>query len=159
MLVEPLFATPTKILGVADPLDPDDLSKVTQAIPILSELYPLVSVGSAIYEPVLASIGVLDILNGNDLTCICETTDFAPGGAKIGGFPQSISTSSTKEENSVAVRIDSQALFSIRVAESTKMFRHYLSPVRKGRQWDEYSSGAIENKHSTSRHVTANFEG
>lgn len=37
-LFVPLFATPTKIRGVADPDDPEDLSKVTQAIPILSEL-------------------------------------------------------------------------------------------------------------------------
>lgn len=45
-LLEPLFATPTKIRGVAVPEEPEDLSKVTQAIPILSELYPEVSEGS-----------------------------------------------------------------------------------------------------------------
>lgn len=64
-LVEPALATPTKIRGVADPDVPDDLSKVTQAMPIsrvcgyrknngkysaptISLLYPVVSVGSGI---------------------------------------------------------------------------------------------------------------
>ena len=37
-LVDPLFATPTKILGVAFPDDPEVESNVTKAIPILSLL-------------------------------------------------------------------------------------------------------------------------
>lgn len=45
-LFEPLLATPTKIRGVAFPLEPEVESNVTHATPILSLLYPLVSVGS-----------------------------------------------------------------------------------------------------------------
>ena len=47
MLSEPLFATPTKIRGVAGPFLPEVESNVTQANPWMSLLYPVVSVGSA----------------------------------------------------------------------------------------------------------------
>lgn len=47
----PFETTPTKILGVADPEVPDVESNVTQATPILSLLYPDVSVGSGMYVP------------------------------------------------------------------------------------------------------------
>jgi hypothetical protein len=45
-LLEPVVATPTKIRGVALPEEPDVESKVTNETPILSLLYPEVSVGS-----------------------------------------------------------------------------------------------------------------
>lgn len=45
-LSDPAFATPTNILGVAEPLEPEVESNVTQLMPILSLLYPYVSVGS-----------------------------------------------------------------------------------------------------------------
>ena len=50
-MVDPRFATPTKILGVAEPADPEVRSKVTHASPILSLFRPEVSVGSGIYDP------------------------------------------------------------------------------------------------------------
>ena len=52
ILSEPLFATPTKIRGVAFPDEPDVESKVTHESPIMSLLYPDVSVGSGMYVPV-----------------------------------------------------------------------------------------------------------
>ena len=45
-LLEVLVPTPTKIRGVAEPEEPEVESNVTNAIPCLSLLYPLVSVGS-----------------------------------------------------------------------------------------------------------------
>ena len=51
MLSEPVLATPTKILGVATPFDPLVESNVTNEIPSLSLLYPLVSDGSGTYVP------------------------------------------------------------------------------------------------------------
>lgn len=51
MFVEPKFAIPTKILGVAEPLAPELASKVTNETPSMSLLYPDVSVGSGAYEP------------------------------------------------------------------------------------------------------------
>ena len=45
-LLEPTVATPTKIRGVALPDEPDVESNVTKETPILSLLYPVVSVGS-----------------------------------------------------------------------------------------------------------------
>ena len=46
MFVDPRFATPTKILGVWEPLDPELESKVTKEIPVLSLFNPDVSDGS-----------------------------------------------------------------------------------------------------------------
>ena len=51
MLSEPVLATPTKILDVATPFDPLVESNVTNEIPSLSLLYPLVSDGSGTYVP------------------------------------------------------------------------------------------------------------
>ena len=50
-LAEPWVATPTKMRGVALPELPEVESKVTKETPILSLLYPLVSVGSGTYVP------------------------------------------------------------------------------------------------------------
>ena len=46
MLSRPISATPTKIRGVAFPDEPDVESNVTQVMPILSLLIPLLSDGS-----------------------------------------------------------------------------------------------------------------
>ena len=46
MLSRPISATPTKIRGVDFPDEPDVESNVTQVIPILSLLIPLLSDGS-----------------------------------------------------------------------------------------------------------------
>lgn len=54
-LLEPVVATPTKIRGVALPDEPEVESKVTNETPILSLLYPEVSVGSGMKVPIESS--------------------------------------------------------------------------------------------------------
>jgi hypothetical protein len=50
-LSSPLLTTPTKIRGVALPDEPEEGSNVIQARPIISELYPLVSLESGMKVP------------------------------------------------------------------------------------------------------------
>lgn len=52
MLGEPTLATPTKMRGVAWPDEPEVESNVTNVMPVLSLLIPLLSVGSGAYVPV-----------------------------------------------------------------------------------------------------------
>ena len=59
-LSDPKFATPTKMRGVALPLEPEVESKVTHDRPMMSLLYPEVSVGSGAYVPTLGKLLTCD---------------------------------------------------------------------------------------------------
>lgn len=99
--------------------------------PILSLLYPVVSVGSGMYVP----MQVRSLVNSKSdmfagITCVGKARNFGPCGTKIGGFPKAIAASRAKEQNAIAVWINGQTLNKNinQLDKLRRCVRKYLSP-------------------------------
>jgi hypothetical protein len=104
----------TKILGVAVPEVPEVGSKVTKEIPMISLLYPLLSLGLLWIEArSVLSLSQRTYQNHSLWPIVSnrwETRNLTPSRSIICTLPQTISTSRSKKERTAEIRVDGKPL-------------------------------------------------
>lgn len=64
-------------------------------------------------------------------TSACEGRDFRPSNTEVGRFPKTITASRTKEKDTVAIRINNEALMELSARSISQPHSSYLSPVKE----------------------------